>query len=84
MLKDDNDLTEFAIRDGAVRYGWRALEEDGQPCYQVRAEVVTGPALYVITVSHRRPEKRLGIVALIRKITINTQDVVNDTVPVQR
>ncbi len=84
MFQNDNDLTEFAIRDGAVRYGWRALEEDGQPCYQVRAEVITGPSLFVITVSHRRPEERLGIVALMRKITVNTQDVENDTVQVRK
>ncbi len=84
MLQGDNDLTELEIQGCAVRYGWRALDEDGQPCYQVRAEVVTGPSLFVITVSHRTPEERPGIVALIRKITVGTQDTENDSVPVQR
>jgi len=80
ILKDDNELTEFEIRDGAVRYGWRKLEEDGQPYYQVRAEVITGPSLFIITMSHRIPEERPGIVELLRKITANTQDVNRHTV----
>jgi len=84
VLKDDNDLTEFEIRGGAVRCGWRELEEDGQLYYQVRAEVITGPSLFVITVSHRTPEERSGIVELMRKITANLQDVEHHTAQVKQ
>ncbi len=84
VLQGDNDLTEFEIRGGAVRHGWRELEEDGQTYYQVRAEVITGPSLFVITVSHRAPEERPGIVELMGKITANTQGVEDHTVPVKR
>ena len=77
----DNDLIEFEIESGAVRYGWRELpQENGQPLWQVRAEVITGPSLFVITVTHLEPEDRPGIVELVRKITVQTQDVEKQTI----
>ena len=80
-LDGDNDLTEFEIENGAVRYGWRELpQENGQPLWQVRAEVITGPSLFVITVTHLEPEDRPGIVELVRKITVQTQDVKKQTI----
>lgn len=80
VFEGDNDLTRFEIKDGAVQYGWRALEEDGQSIYQVRAEVVTGPFLFVITVTYLEPEDRPGIEELIRKITVQTQSVEKQTI----
>ena len=79
-LEGGNDLTELEIKDGAIRYGWRALEEGGQPIYQVRAEVVTGPFLFVVTVTHLEPEDRPGIVELVRRITVQTQSVEKQTI----
>ena len=79
VFDGDNDLTRFEIKDGAVQYSWRALEEDGQPIYQVRAEVITGPTLFVITVTYLEPEDRPGIVELVKKITVQTQDVEKQT-----
>ena len=80
VFQGDNDLTQFEIKGGAVQYGWRALEEDGQPIYQVRAEVITGPTLFVITVTYLEPEDRPGIEELIRKITVQTQSVEKQTI----
>ncbi len=80
VFDGDNDLTRFEIKGGAVQYGWRALEEDGQSIYQVRAEVVTGPFLFVITVTYLEPEDRPGIEELIRKITVQTQSVEKQTI----
>ena len=79
-LDGDNDLTELEIKDGAVKYGWRELKEDGQPIYQVRAEVVTGPFLFVVTVTYLEPEDRPGIEELVRKITVQTQSVEKQTI----
>lgn len=79
-LDGDNDLTELEIKDGAVKYGWRELKEDGQPIYQVRTEVVTGPFLFVVTVTYLEPEDRPGIEELIRKITVQTQSVEKQTI----
>lgn len=79
-LDGDNDLTELEIKDGTVKYGWRELKEDGQPIYQVRAEVVTGPFLFVVTVTYLEPEDRPGIEELVRKITVQTQSVEKQTI----
>lgn len=83
VLKDDNDLTEFAVRGGAVRHAWREMDDRERPYYQMRAEVITGPSLFVITVTHLREEERPGIVELLGKITANTQDVEKHTVQAQ-
>ena len=42
--------------------------------------MVTGPTLFVITVTHLEPEDRPGIVELVRKITVQTQDVEKQTI----
>ena len=83
VLKDDNDLTEFSVQGGAVRHAWREMDDKEQPYFQVRAEVITGPSLFVITVTHLREEDRPGIVELLGKITANTQDVEKHTVQAQ-
>ncbi|MCI9568052.1 MAG: hypothetical protein HFF54_08885 [Lawsonibacter sp.] len=80
ILKDDNDLTEHEIKGGAIRYGWREMDDKEWPYFQVRAEVITGPSLFVITVTHLEPEDRPGIVELVRKITVQTQDVEKQTI----
>lgn len=80
VLDNDNDLKEFAIRDGAVRYGWREMDDKERPYYQVRAEVITGPSLFVITVTHLSPEERPGIGELMEKITVQTRQVEKQTI----
>ena len=80
ILEDDNDLTEHEIKGGAIRYGWREMDDKEWPYFQVRAEVITGPSLFVITVTHLEPEDRPGIVELVRKITVQTQDVEKQTI----
>ena len=80
VLADDNDLTEHEIKGGAIRYGWRECDEGGQTVYQVRAEVITGPSLFVITVTHLEAEDRPGIVELMEKIFAQTQDIEKQTI----
>ena len=84
-LDGDNGLTELEIRDGAVRYGWRELpQEDGQTLYQVRGEVITGPSLFVITVTYLDPEERPGIEELMRKISVQARYVEKHTIQADR
>lgn len=80
VLNGDNDLKELEIKGGAVRYGWRESEENGQTIYQVRAEVITGPSLFVITVTYLEPADRTDILELIEKITVVTQETQKETI----
>lgn len=79
-LDGDNGLREFEIKNGAVRCGWREMADKERPYYQVRSEVITGPSLFVITVTYLEPEERPGIEALIEKITVQTQGVEKQTI----
>lgn len=80
MLDGDNDLTEHEIKGGAIRYGWREVDDRERPYYQVRAEVITGPSLFVITVTYLEPGERPGIEALMEKIFAQTQNVEEHTI----
>ena len=42
--------------------------------------MVTGPFLFVVTVTYLEPEDRPGIEELIRKITVQTQSVEKQTI----
>ena len=80
VLQDDNDVTEFPIQNGAVRWGWRAVTERECAYFQARAEVITGPSLFLITVSYTQPEQLAEIGALMEKITVNVHDVEKHTI----
>ena len=85
VLEGDNDLTQHDIRNGAIRYGWREVEEDGGRLWQVRAEVITGPSLFVITVTCLDPEERPGILELMEKIAAVPDRKGNkETIPARR
>lgn len=84
VLEKDNDLTDFEIKGGAVRYAWREMEDEGRPYFQVRSEVISGPSLFVITVTYMKEEERSGIIELLKKITANTQDVEKHTVQAEK
>lgn len=83
VLKDDNDLTEHEIKGGAIRYGWQEMDDGERACFLVRAEVITGPSLFVITVTHLEPEDRPNIVELMEKISVQTQGVEKQTIQAQ-
>ena len=84
-LEGDNDLTQHSIQNGAIRYGWRELEEEGETLWQVRAEVITGPSLFVITVTHLSPEQRPGILSLMEKIAaVLDRQGVKQTIPARQ
>lgn len=84
-LEGDCDLKQHDIPGGAIRYGWRELEEDGAPLWQVRAEVITGPSLFVLTVTHLNPEERPDIVSLIEKIiAVPDRQGVKETIPARQ
>ena len=56
------------------------MDDKEWPYFQVRAEVITGPSLFVITVTYLEAEERPSIVELMEKITVQTQDVEKQTI----
>ena len=57
---------------------------EGESLWQVRAEVVTGPSLFVLTVTHFTPEERPGIIALMEQIiAVPDRQGSRETIPAQ-
>lgn len=46
-----NGVEGRALKGGRLRWGWREIWEEGERLYQAVCEVITGPALYLITVT---------------------------------
>ena len=62
------------LKTGALRWGWREIQEEGERLYQVECEVIAGAALYFLTATCASSGD-LGQVAQ----TIGQISVVNNT-----
>lgn len=67
-FEEEQDQEQIELTDGAARWGWYRVEEDGDAYYQVFCEAVSGPSLFIISVTYSRPEEREGIYRLLRKL----------------
>ncbi|MCH5325314.1 MAG: hypothetical protein J1E39_08865 [Eubacterium sp.] len=64
-----NDLEDIEFRNGKARFGWTQFEEDGDICYQMQCQAVTGQSLFLITVTYTAAEQRAEITELLKKLT---------------
>lgn len=64
-LKDREDLF---MENGQARWGWREETEEDGTCYQVFCKAVSGPSLFIITVTYSDEKQRLSIYKLLRKL----------------
>ncbi len=62
------DLEHSFMENGELCWGWQPVEENGGRFFQVFCEAVSGPCLFLITVTYFRQEDREDIYSLIRKL----------------
>ena len=58
------------LNGGALRWGWREIQEEGQRLYQVECEVITGPSLFFLTVTCGGPGDLGTVAELIGKVSV--------------
>ena len=79
-----NGVEGRELKGGALRWGWREVREDGEPLYQAVCEVITGPALYLLTAACTGPEGLGQIAQTIGGISIVTNTARRETVQTQK
>ncbi len=60
----------LSLNGGALRWGWREIQEEGQRLYQVECEVITGPSLFFLTVTCGGPGDLGPVAELIGKVSV--------------
>ncbi len=88
------DLEDLDMKYGRARWGWKELDGDGggerceagatcdagEPCIQVFCKAVSGPSLFLITVTCTGEEQRFGSYELLRKLkVVKDQEIVQQT-----
>ena len=71
------------LKGGALRWGWKDIREAGQVLYQIQCEVITGPALYFITVTCVSPADLGTVASLIGHIQVVSTAARKETVQAQ-
>ena len=72
------------LKGGALRWGWREVQEDGEPLYQAVCEVIAGPALYLLTATCTGPEGLGQIAQTIEDISVVTNTARRETIQTQK
>lgn len=72
------DPEHRTMKNGKACWGWSEEEEDGEPFYMVTCEAVSGPSLFVITVSYEDPQDRDEIYELLRKMEMIEEQSVEE------
>ena len=72
------------LKGGALRWGWREVQEDGETLYQAVCEVIAGPALYLLTATCTGPEGLGQIAQTIEDISVVTNTAHRETIQTQK
>lgn len=62
------DLEDLSMENGRARWGWSALEDEDEPYFQIFCKAVSGPSMFLMTVTYPREEQRDDIYGLLRKL----------------
>ena len=65
-----NGVEGRELKGGALRWGWKEIYEDGERLYQAQCEVISGPALFLITVTCTGPGDLGQVAELIGRVAV--------------
>ena len=58
------------LKGGALRWGWKDIQEDGRQLYLAECEVITGPFLFLVTAAFTSPGDLSQVAELIGRISV--------------
>ena len=58
------------LKGGALRWGWKEISEKGERLYQAQCEVISGPALFLITATCAGPGDLSQVSELIGQVNV--------------
>ena len=78
-----NGVEGRELKGGALRWGWKEVREKGERLYQAECEVISGPALYFITVTCAGPGELGQTAELIGRIFVVSGAAQRETIRAQ-
>lgn len=78
-----NGVEGRELRGGALRWGWKDIQEEGRSLFLVQCEVVTGPHLYAITATCAGPGDLGTAASLIGRLQVVNTAARKETVQAQ-
>ena len=79
-----NGVEGRELKGGALRWGWKEIYEDGECLYQVQCEVISGPALFLITVTCTDPGDLGQVAELIGRVAVVRNRAREETVQAKK
>lgn len=79
-----NGVEGRELKGGALRWGWKEIREDGERLYQAQCEVISGPALFLITVTCTGPGDLGQVAELIGRVAVVQNRAREETVRAAR
>ncbi|MCI9352963.1 MAG: hypothetical protein HFF58_06880 [Lawsonibacter sp.] len=79
-----NGAEDRELKGGALRWGWREVREEGQRLFLAECEVITGPALFLVTATCTAPADLGAVAGLIGRIQVVSTAARKETVQAQK
>lgn len=83
-LNNLNGVEGRELKGGALRWGWKEIYEDGERLYQAQCEVISGPALFLITVTCTDPGELGQVAELIGRVAVVQNRAREETVQAKK
>lgn len=75
-----NGIEARELKGGALRWGWRDIQEEGQTLFLAECEVIAGSALYFVTATCAAPEDLGQVAQLMGNIFVVSNTARRETV----
>ena len=64
----EQDVEDLEMQNGRARWGWYEINDEDGRYYQIYCEAVSGPSLFLITVTYAHAEEREELYELLRNL----------------
>ena len=68
------------LREGALRWGWREIQEEEERLYQAECEVIAGPALFFLTATCSDPADLGQVAQTIGRLAVVSNPAHQETI----
>ena len=79
-----NGVEGRELKGGALRWGWKEVSENGELLYQAQCEVISGPALFLITATCTSPGDLGQVSELIGQVNVVQNRAREETVQAKK
>lgn len=76
-----NGVESMTLEGGALCWGWREIQEEGERLYQAECEIIAGPSLFFLTAACSAPADLGQVAQTIGRLSVVSNTAQRETVP---